>query len=68
MLILEDTTCDGCQQPLTESLDPDREGWYMVEPVICAGCRARETYRGKGDAEPGERLRVSLDPNYVKRS
>lgn len=59
------TTCDGCGQPIEESHDPDREGWYQVHELTCAGCRAKETHqRENKDPEPGVKLQVSLDPDY----
>ena len=63
----EASLCDGCHQPLDESLDPDREGWYIVDVHTCAGCRARDIEL-RGEAEPGTLVSVRADPGYVKRS
>jgi hypothetical protein len=53
-LILEEwDTCSGCGQVLSEATDPDAEGRYTVDEVMCAGCQARQTiaerehYRGR---------------------
>ena len=67
LLLYEDTECSGCGQPVEESLDPDREGWYVVEPVICAGCQALAKAAERERPEPGLRLRVKPDPRYVPR-
>ena len=64
----ESSLCSGCHQPLDESLDPDREGWYDVHVATCAGCRAREMELKRNDLEPGALLTVVADPDYVKRS
>lgn len=67
LVLHEAMTCDGCGMPAHEAQDPDREGWYNAEPVICAGCLAIAKAARDND-EPGVRYRVSLDPNYVRRS
>lgn len=61
----EGSLCD-CGLPAHETQDPDREGWYEVEKVTCAACAAAA--EATEDAKPGDRFRVFLDPNYVKRS
>jgi len=59
------SVCEGCGQPAAESYDPDREGWYDVVEVTCAGCKAKESHqRDNKDPEPGLKLRVEADPNY----
>lgn len=67
LLLYERSICDGCGQPAHEAQDPDKEGWYQVDTVICAGCKALAT-ETRDDPEPGARYAVSLDPKYVKRS
>lgn len=62
----EGSLCSGCRQPAHESRDPDRLGWYNVEPVVCTACHALA--KADVENEPGTYLHVSLDPNYVKRS
>lgn len=66
LVIYEAGLCPGCAQPLSESLDPDREGWYEVHIQTCAACRAKAA--AKSGEEPGELVSVMLDPNYVKRT
>lgn len=68
LLLHEMSLCDGCNHPLAETLDPDREGWYSVETVTCAACRARDIETQKMKPEPGERIRIVADPGYEKRS
>jgi hypothetical protein len=37
----EDSTCSGCGQPLSESMDPDlAEEWTGTHPHRCGGCTA----------------------------
>lgn len=67
LTIYERSTCDGCGHPVSQTHDPDYEGWFEAEVIICAGCKARDQ-AGKDGAEPGARIRVSLDPAYEKRS
>jgi hypothetical protein len=44
------------------------EGWYQAEVETCAGCKAKDVDAKDRDREPGDRVRVVLDPKYVKRS
>ena len=53
-LVLEEwDTCRGCGQRLSESIDPEAEGHYTVDEVMCAGCQVkeavseRESFRGR---------------------
>lgn len=66
LTLYELSTCDGCGQPVSESYDPDREGWYDVVEVVCAGCKAKESHARDNHAqpEPGLRLRVEANPDY----
>ena len=68
LLLHEASLCDGCSQPLSETLDPDREGWYLVELHSCAACRARDIELKDAKPEPGMRVTVRADPDYEKRS
>lgn len=38
---VEETTCDGCGQPRTESMAPDAEYAYETTLVRCHGCAKR---------------------------
>lgn len=63
--LLDSYTCSGCGQPIGEAHDPDREGWYDVVEVVCAGCKAKESHqRDNKDVEPGLKLLVQPDPDY----
>lgn len=66
LAIYEASLCPGCSQPLSETLDPDREGWYEVHVETCAACRAKAL--DKTEDEPGALVTVLPDPSYVKRS
>ena len=66
LLMYERAICSGCGQPAHEAQDPDRLGWYQVERHICVACMAIEKSVEK--PEPGLRLSVHMDPNYVKRT
>ncbi|EFQ82700.1 hypothetical protein HMPREF0063_11909 [Aeromicrobium marinum DSM 15272] len=68
LLLYERSLCDGCGNDAAQAQDPDREGWYLVQPVVCAGCRAKELEAKQSPPEPGVRFRVVPDPAYVKRS
>ncbi|WP_424216023.1 hypothetical protein ACN20G_28155 (plasmid) [Streptomyces sp. BI20] len=37
---IQDETCAGCGQPLSESLEDD--GGFVTELIRCHGCKARE--------------------------
>jgi hypothetical protein len=52
---------------VSQTHDPDYEGWFKAEVIICAGCKARDE-AAKDGVEPGAKLRVELDPQYVKRT
>ena len=67
LLYYERSICSGCGHPAHETQDTDREGWYVVEPVPCVACAAREQYAKQQKLEPGDRLAVKLDPRYEKR-
>lgn len=37
----EQTLCDGCGNPIAESMDPDSEGeWFAPPPARCHACTA----------------------------
>lgn len=38
--LAEQMVCPGCGQPKHEAYNPDSEGWYVVDDVICQGCAA----------------------------
>lgn len=63
--LLDSYTCPGCGQPIDEAHDPDREGWYDVVEVKCAGCAAKEAHqRDNQEPEPGLKVIVRPDPEY----
>jgi hypothetical protein len=39
---LHDEICQGCGNPLSESMNPDNDGQYKATRLVCHGCRARE--------------------------
>lgn len=66
LMLHEASLCPGCGQPAHETEDTDLEGWWQVETIPCTACQAIEDARDQ--MEPGDRIRVVLDPRYVKRS
>lgn len=68
LMLEERLHCPDCGQLTEESHDPDREGWYITEPIICAGCQALAKASRDASDEPGLRFAVRPDPGYVKRS
>lgn len=64
LLLHEADQCSGCGHPLSETLDPEREGWYDVHEDICAGCLALEKHAEREEREPGARVTVTLAPDY----
>lgn len=40
--VLHDATCQGCGNPLDESMNPDNEGRFATKVLVCYGCRSRE--------------------------
>lgn len=57
LLQAEWDACRGCGQPLSESTDPDAEGCYTVDELLCAGCQVREVV-AEGKHYRGRMLRV----------
>lgn len=57
LVLFDWDTCPGCRQPLSETIDPDAEGRYDVEQLMCAGCQAREVYAER-EHYRGRMLRV----------
>lgn len=49
-------TCSGCGHPLSESMDPEYEGAYDAEWVVCHACSEKEFRRGDGNPPRGGRL------------
>ena len=65
--LFEGTLCGGCGHSTLETGDPDREGWYDAEPMICAGCQAIQKAQADADPEPGVRWAARLNPAYTPR-
>jgi hypothetical protein len=61
LLLVEWDTCRGCGQRLSESTDPDAEGHYTVDEVMCAGCQVREVISER-EHYRGRMLRVRKKP------
>jgi hypothetical protein len=60
----EQTLCDGCGFPLTESTTPENEGRYRMRglPVRCHACTgAAQAQRGYEDAPDAQALRFPLE-------
>jgi hypothetical protein len=57
LLLEEWDTCRGCGQRLSQATEPDAEGMYTVDEVMCAGCQVREAVSEK-DSYRGRLLRV----------
>ena len=61
--------CKGCGNPVHESHDPDKLGWYNVERVTCVSCFAIEkAQQDDKEEKPGTKYYAELDPDYVRRS
>lgn len=56
-----DVLCSGCNQPLSESLDPELEGAYEATAMVCHSCAARSAAEKKHDG-PGLQVGVALLP------
>lgn len=49
----EKAICSGCGHPLDESMDPEFEGAYDAEWVVCHACSAKEALsKETGDTAP----------------
>lgn len=69
LIVLEAMTGDHGHL-IEDATDPDRDGFYDVQPTIDHAAAAKERWEAENnkDREPGTRLRVVLDPNYKPRS
>lgn len=65
LLLHEAELCGGCGHPISETGDPDREGWYDAVEVVCAACQAVDKeYSQRSKHEPGVRLVSVLNARY----
>lgn len=53
----EDGLCPGCGQPKDRAWDPDDAGYYDVQELVCAGCKASQQH-DHGKAEPGTKTHL----------
>lgn len=69
LLLHERSACHGCGNPVHESHDPDKLGWYNVERVTCTACFAiaKAQEEDKGDM-PGTKYLATIDDKYVRRT
>ena len=53
--ILDDDTCSGCGQPISEAWDDSTPKSYEHRSVVCGGCAALHEHHTQGEPTPGEK-------------
>ena len=66
LTIYERSLCPDCGRHSSIAFDPDTNGWFEVDDsTVCEACAARERWQDDNkDMEPGQKVRVVLDPEY----
>jgi hypothetical protein len=57
----EASLCGGCGQDKSVSYNPDADGWYEAQQLVCAGCAAMQNGPEGGDKNkptPGAKVYV----------
>lgn len=57
LVVAEWDACTGCGQSLTETTQPENEGRYVAEQLLCGGCRAQQV-AAEQKPYPGRLIRV----------
>ena len=55
-----DSQCSGCGHPASQTFNPDFEGAFEAEPVVCHACKKRELEYKKFDDTSGLKVAVKL--------